>query len=324
MHAWDTEGIDGDEVTLAVLPMFHSFGMSTCLITPVMKAGAIVLLPRFHHRQVVKALRRHQVTIFPGVPTLFDEVLDNPKFRPSRLRSVRILLSGGMALTAATVARFDRLGYADRIIQAYGQTEASPGLTANPLDGTARNETVGLPLPLTDAVVVDHEEPTRVLPPGEPGELVVRGPQVFAGYWNQPLATARVLSKGWLRTGDIAMMGPDGWITILERRKDMIKMSGFSVFPSEVEDVLQRHPAVFDCAVVGLPDDRRGERVVAYVVEHPAYPFSAEELRRHCEKYLTHYKVPTEFRPRSDLPRNAIGKVVRRHLRDDAIDSPAH
>ncbi|PRX06331.1 UNVERIFIED_ORG: long-chain acyl-CoA synthetase [Actinomadura viridilutea] len=318
-HAWDLEGVDGGEVTLAVLPLFHSFGMISCLVAPVMKAGTIVLLPRFDQRQVVRALRRYRPTIFPGVPTLYDQVLASPKFRPSDLNSVRIMLSGGSPLTAATLERLDELGgHAHRVIQAYGQTEASPALTCNPLGGGARNDTVGLPLPMTDAVIVDHEEPTRVLPYGEPGELVVRGPQVFAGYWNQPLATARVLSKGWLRTGDIAVMNRDGWITLLERRQDMIKVSGFSVFPTEVEQVLRRHPAVFDCAVVGVPDERRGERVVAYVVEHPAYPFSADELHRHCEKYLSHYKIPTEFRPRQDLPRNMLGKVMRRRLRDAA------
>lgn len=176
---------------------------------------------------------------------------------------------------------------------------------------------------MTDAVIVDQEEPTRVLPPGEAGELVVRGPQVFAGYWNAPLATAQALSKGWLRTGDIAVMDDDGFFTILERQRDMIKVSGFSVFPSEVERVLRRHPAVHDCAVVGVPDVRRGERIIAHVVEHPAYPFSADELRRHCERYLSHYKVPAEFRPRTELPRNIVGKVVRRRLRDEVVNSPA-
>ncbi|MEU6038321.1 long-chain fatty acid--CoA ligase [Actinomadura sp. NPDC047616] len=317
-HAWDVEVTDGGEVTLAVLPLFHTFGMISCLVAPVLKAGSVVLLPRFDGERVVRALRRHRPTVFPGVPTLYDQLLDSPRFRPSDLDPVRILLSGGSPLTAATLGRLDALGHAGRLIQAYGQTEASPALTANPLGGGARNDTVGLPLPLTDAVIVDHGDPTRPLPPGEPGELVVRGPQVFAGYWNQPLATARVLSKGWLRTGDIAVMSPDGWITLLERRQDMIKVSGFSVFPGEVEQVLRRHLAVFDCAVVGLPDERRGERVVAYVVEHPAYPFSAEELRRHCARYLSHYKVPAEFRPRQDLPRNVLGKVVRRQLRDAA------
>ncbi|GAA3509099.1 long-chain fatty acid--CoA ligase [Actinomadura keratinilytica] len=317
-HAWDVEVTDGGEVTLAVLPLFHTFGMISCLVAPVLKAGSVVLLPRFDDEQAVRALRRYRPTVFPGVPTLYDQVLDSPRFRPSDLDSVRVLLSGGSPLTAATRERLAALGHADGLIQAYGQTEASPALTANPLGGGARNDTVGLPLPGTDAVVVDPGDPTRPLPPGEPGELVARGPQVFAGYWNQPLATARVLSKGWLRTGDTAVMSADGWITLLERRQDTIKVSGFSVFPGEVEQVLRRHPAVFDCAVVGLPDERRGERVVAYVVEHPAYPFSAEELRRHCARYLSRYKVPAEFRLRQDLPRNMLGKVVRRRLRDAA------
>ncbi|MEU5884232.1 AMP-binding protein [Spirillospora sp. NPDC047279] len=317
-QAWDTGCRDGGEVTLAVLPLFHSFGMLSCMIAPVMKAGAVVHLPRFDSDQVVKALRRDRPTIFPGVPTLYEQVLDSPHLAPNDLDSVRIFLSGGVELPQATAKRVEALG-GHRLVQCYGLTEASPAVTGNPLGGGARNTTMGVPLPMTDALIVDPDEPTRVLPYGEPGEIVVRGPQVFAGYWNAPLATAQVLSKGWLRTGDIAVMDEIGFVTILERQRDVIKVSGFSVYPSEVEEVLRGHPAVFDCAVVGGRDDRRGERVVAYVVEHPAYPFSADELRRHCERFLTHYKVPAEFVPRTEVPRNLLGKLQRHHLRDGAF-----
>ncbi|MBO2459477.1 AMP-binding protein [Actinomadura violacea] len=321
-HAWDLGGREGQDVTLAVLPLFHSFGLMSCLIAPIMRAGAVVLLPRFDRDRALRAIRKYRPTVFPGVPTLYEQVLDGPRFRPSDLRSLRVYICGAMALGQRTLDRLDELG-ARGLIQCYGLTEASPAVTANPLGGGARNLTVGLPLPMTDAVIVDVDEPTRDLPPGEAGELVVRGPQVFAGYWNAPLATAQTLSKGWLRTGDIAVMDEEGFVTILERQRDMIKVSGFSVFPSEVEKVLRRHPAVHDCAVVGGPDERRGERVIAHVVEHPAYPFSADELRRHCERYLSHYKVPAEFRPRTDLPRNILGKVIRRKLRDESVNSPA-
>ncbi|GAA2586260.1 AMP-binding protein [Actinomadura fulvescens] len=315
-QAWDTGCRDGGEVTLAVLPLFHSFGMLSCMIAPVMRAGAVVLLPRFDGEQVIKALRRHKPTIFPGVPTLYDHVLDSPRLAPGDLDSVRIFLSGGVELPPDTAARLEALG-GDRLIQCYGLTEASPAVTGNPLGGGARNTTMGVPLPMTDALIVDPDEPTRVLPYGEPGELVVRGPQVFAGYWNAPLETAQVLSKGWLRTGDMAVMDEIGFVTILERRRDVIKVSGFSVFPSEVEEVLRRHPAVFDCAVAGVRDERRrGERVVAYVVEHPAYPFSADELHRHCERFLSHYKVPAAFVPCTDLPRTMLGKLQRHELRE--------
>ncbi|MFB4308824.1 AMP-binding protein [Actinomadura sp. GTD37] len=321
-HAWDVGGQrPGADVTLAVLPLFHSFGLMSCLIAPAMTAGAVVLLPRYDGDRVVSAIRKYRPTIFPGVPTLYEQVLDSPRFQPSDLRSPRIFISGAMGLAQGTIDRLERLG-AKGLINCYGLTEASPAVTGNPLDGTARNLTVGLPLPMTDAVVVDEDEPTRVLPPGEAGELVVRGPQVFAGYWNAPLATAQTLSKGWLRTGDIAVMDEDGFITILERMRDMMKVNGFTVFPTEVEKVLRRHPAVHDCAVVGVPDARRGERVVAHVVEHPAYPFSAEELRTHCKRYLSHYKVPAEFRPRTELPRNLLGKVTRQRLRDEFTESP--
>ncbi|MEW2357651.1 AMP-binding protein [Spirillospora sp. NPDC029432] len=322
-HAWDTGAEDGREVTLGVLPLFHSFGLISCLVSPVMKAGAVVLLPRLDCAQMVRAIRRHRPTIFPGVPTLYDQVLVHPRLRRRDLRRVRILISGAAGLTERTIGLIEEV-CPGRLIQCYGLTEASPAVTANPIGPRARNLTVGVPLPGTDAVVVDPDEPTRALPPGRPGELVVRGPQVFAGYWNAPLATAEVLSKGWLRTGDIAVMDRDGFLTMLERRKDVVKVSGFSVFPSEVEEVLRRHPAVFDCAITGEPDERRGERVIGHVVEHPAYPFSADELRRHCERSLAHYKVPAEFRPRRDLPRNLLGKVVRRVLREEGSRRAAH
>ncbi|MGH8965135.1 MAG: AMP-binding protein, partial [Actinomycetes bacterium] len=318
----DLDGRPGEDVTLAVLPLFHSFGLMSCLVAPVMTAGAVVLLPRFDADRVLGAIRKYRPTIFPGVPTLYEQLLDSPNILPSDLNSLRVFVSGAMGLGQGTIDRLGRLG-AKGLINCYGLTEASPAVSANPLGGGARNLTVGLPLPMTDAVIVDQDEPTRVLPPGEPGELVVRGPQVFAGYWNAPLATAQALSKGWLRTGDIAVMDEDGFLTILERQRDMIKVSGFSVFPTEVERVLRRHPAVHDCAVVGVPDARRGERIIAHVVEHPAYPFSADELRRHCERYLSHYKVPAEFRPRTELPRNFVGKVVRKRLRDEVVNSSA-
>ncbi|WP_243708595.1 AMP-binding protein [Actinomadura sp. GC306] len=321
-HAWDVGGRPGADVTLAVLPLFHSFGLMSCLVAPMMTAGAVVLLPRYDGDMVLTAIRKYRPTIFPGVPTLYEKVLDSPRFQPSDLSSLRVYISGAMGLGQGTIDRLGRLG-ARGLINCYGLTEASPAVAGNPLDGRARNLTVGLPLPMTDVVIVDPDEPTKVLPPGEPGELVVRGPQVFVGYWNAPLATAQALSKGWLRTGDIAVMDEQGFLTILERLRDMIKVSGFTVAPSEVEKVLRRHPAVHDCAVVSVPDPRRGERVIAYVVEHPAYPFSADELRRHCKRYLSHYKVPDEFRPRTSLPRSLVGKVVRQRLRDEVRDSSA-
>lgn len=322
-QTWDLESRDGREVTLAVLPLFHSFGMTACLIAPVVRAETVVLLPRYDAGQVIRALRRYRPTIFPGVPTLYEQVLDTPGVERRDLASVRLWLSGASSLTARTIERFHRMGLRG-LVQAYGLTEASPAVSSNPGDGRARNETVGLPLPSTDVVIVDVDDPTRVLPPGRPGEVVVRGPQVFAGYWNRPEETARVLSNGWLRTGDIGVMSPDGFLTILDRKQDLIKVSGFSVYPSEVEEVLYRHPAVIECAVVGVPDERRGEKVVACVVEHPAYPFSADELRRHCEKYLSHYKVPEEFLPRSALPRSGIGKVMRRVLREECLLEVTH
>jgi long-chain acyl-CoA synthetase len=317
VQAWDPARQPGQEVGLGVLPLFHVFGLTLGLATCVLVAGTLVLVPKFDLDLVFSAIRRWKPTIFPGVPPIYQQLAESPKARSVRLDSIRTCVSGAMALPRQTVDQFRRVTGGARVVQGYGLTEASPVVMANPLDGNARHISVGLPVPNTDARIVDENDPRRPVPVGQAGELIVRGPQVFAGYWNQPKETDEVLVNGWLRTGDIAMMSPDGYFTLIDRKRDVIISDGFNVYPSEVEEVLNAHPAVKDCAIIGVPDARRGEVVKAYVVPAPAYEPTAKELSRFCQKRLTGYKVPAMIEFREDLPRNMIGKVLRRVLREE-------
>jgi long-chain acyl-CoA synthetase len=205
------------------------------------------------------------------------------------------------------------------VIQGYGLTETSPVVMANPVDGNARHVSVGIPLPSTDARVVDENDPTRPVPVGLAGELIIRGPQVFEGYWRQPEETAEVLRNGWVRTGDIGLMSPDGFFTLIDRKRDVIIVDGLNVYPSEVEAQLCQHAGVLDAAVVGVPDPRHGEAIKAYVIPQPGQPPPRpQELLELCAQGLTRYKVPRYVEFRSELPRNMLGKVLRRVLRDEA------
>jgi long-chain acyl-CoA synthetase len=317
VRAWDPRVQPGNEVGLGVLPLFHVFGLTLCLATCVLVGGTLVLVPKFDLDLVFSAIRRWKPTIFPGVPPIYQQISESSRARSVRLDSIRTCVSGAMTLPRQTVDQFRRVTGGARLVQGYGLTEASPVVMANPLDGNARHISVGLPFPNTDVRIVDENDPRRTVPIGQAGELIVRGPQVFAGYWNQPKETDEVLVNGWLRTGDIGMMSPDGFFTLIDRKRDVIISDGFNIYPSEVEEVLNAHPAVKDCAIIGVPDERRGEVVKAYVVPSPGYEPTAKELSRFCQRRLTGYKVPSLIEFRDDLPRNMIGKVLRRVLRQE-------
>ncbi|HEY3686460.1 MAG TPA: AMP-binding protein [Streptosporangiaceae bacterium] len=315
--SWDSESRAGHEITLAVLPMFHVFGLTLCLTTSVLTASTIVLLPKFDTDLVLDAIRKWRPTIFPGVPPLYDKIIAEARDQKVDLSSIRVCVSGAMPLPRGTVEEFRR-ATGGHLVQGYGMTETSPVTLSNPLNGNARHVSVGLPLPGTRVRVVGEDDPFRMVGVGEAGELLIYGPQVFQGYWNQPLETAEVLNNGWLRTGDIGVMSPDGFFTLLDRKRDVIIVDGFNVFPTEVERVINTHPAVDDSAVVGLPDGHGAEIVKAYVVPLPGAEVSSHEIIAHCAARLVGYKIPELVETRSDLPRNLLGKVLRRLLRDEA------
>jgi long-chain acyl-CoA synthetase len=321
--AWDPAIRPGEETTLAVLPLFHVFGLTLCLTTSFLIGATVVLVPKFDVDLVLDAIRRWKPTVFPGVPPIYQQLAASPRAAKARMTSVRTCVSGAMRLPRETVEAFKKATGGAEVCQGYGMTETSPVALANPLDGNARHISVGIPLPSTYVRIVSENDPTRTMPVGEAGELLVYGPQVFSGYWNQPKETREVLVGGWLRTGDIGLMSPDGYFTLIDRKRDVIIINGLNVYPSEVEDVLTAHPAVADAAVVGVPDDRYGELVKAFVILRPGAEPDREELIAFCSRRLAEYKVPSLIEFRDDLPRNILGKVLRRLLREGAVPDTA-
>ncbi|MBF9070103.1 AMP-binding protein [Streptacidiphilus fuscans] len=323
VRAWYPQLRAGRETLLACLPMFHVYGMTMCLGVAAAAGARTVLLPTFEPELVVRTLRRWKPTLFPGVPPMYQALMARAEQHGPELtralRSVRYCISGAMRLEPETVDRFQELT-GGHLVEGYGLSEASPVVLANPLNANARPGTVGVPLPGTEVRIVAEDDPAKQQPFGVAGELVVRGPQVFGGYWHEREDSAAMLHDHWLFTGDIAVMSPDGFVTVIDRKRDVIIASGFSIFPSEVEEVLLAHPAVADAAVVGVPDEYRGETVKACVIVRTGSRLTERALIEYCAARLTGYKVPKIVEFRSDaLPRNMLGKVLRRVLRDEHL-----
>ncbi len=319
MRLWLPEATSGEETTLVVLPLFHVYGLTLCLLSTVLLAGRLVLLPRFDANLLLDTIARERPTLMPGVPPIYQAVIDALRARRTDLSSIRVCVSGAMRLPTELQERFETVSGA-RLVEGYGTTEASPATHCNPVSGPRKAGSVGVPLPGTWARIVDADDPTVVLPPGTDGELVVRGPQVFLGYWNRPApevpapAEQVLLADGWLLTGDIANMDADGFFTIVDRKKDLVIAGGFNIYPAEVESVILGLEGVADCCVIGLPDRYRGETVKAFVVPHQGADLTAEMVRDHCADVLSAYKVPRAVEFRDDLPRTVVGKALRRML----------
>jgi len=309
---------DGAEVFMGVIPFFHVYGMTACMNLSIATGGTIVLLPRFATKDVLKAIVSHRVTIFMGVQAMYVAINNFQDVARYDLSSIRICISGAGPLHAEVQERFEALT-GGKVVEGFGLSEASPVTHVNPIFGTRKKGTIGLPLPDTDAKLVDLETGERDVPIGQPGELVVKGPQVMKGYWKHPDETAAVLDEGWLRTGDVATMDADGYFAIVDRKKDMIKTKGENVYPREVEEALFRHPKIKDAVVVGIPEAFSGEVIKAYVVLKDGETASEQEILDFCVRELAKFKVPktVEFRP--DLPKTMVGKVLRRVLLDEEM-----
>ncbi|MDB5309001.1 MAG: AMP-dependent synthetase and ligase [Gemmataceae bacterium] len=306
----------GEDVVLACLPFFHSYGLTVCGLTAVAMGATLILHHRFRADAVLKLIERWRPTLVPAVPAMLTAFNKALRRRPYDLSSVRSCISGGAPLPPDVAAEFaGRTGAV--VVEGYGLSEASPVTHVGPLDGTARPGTIGLPLPDTDAMIVHPETGAGPLPAGEIGELIVRGPQVMAGYWNDPAATADAIRDGWLYTGDLATCDGDGFFRIVDRKKDLIITSGCNVFPTDVEHVLREYDGVEDVAVLGIPDPERGELVKAVVVAKGGRRFNRREFDEFARQHLEVHKRPrvVEEVP-GPLPRNALGKVLRRVLRD--------
>lgn len=305
----------GRDGVMCILPFFHSFGL-VAMNFGISQAGKLVLLPRFEVQMALKQLDKEKPSFFPGVPRLFVALNEAPETRKYDLKSVKACISGAAPLPQAVAERFHEITGGANLVEGYGLTETSPVTHVNPFD-EPKPGTIGLPIPDTDCKIVSLDDPDTPLPAGERGELCIKGPQVMLGYWNKPEATREMIRGEWLHTGDIAIMDEEGFFRIVDRMKDMVIVSGFNVYPTEVESVIYRHPKVAKVCVVGLPDDTTGERVKAYIVPKDAQTPTAEELEAWCrdpEQGLTGYRVPKEWEFRDELPETLIGKVLRRVL----------
>ena len=313
---------DGEEVFLGVLPFFHIYGMTTCQNLATMLGGTIILLPRFQPDEVLRAIAARRVTVFPGIPAMYMALANHPRAGDYDLISLQLCVSGAGPLYAEVQDRFEKLTRA-RLIEGYGLTEAGPVTHCNPVVGRRHSRCIGLPLPDTEARVVDPETGTPVAAPEDGGELQVRGPQVMKGYWNQEAETAAVLGDGWLSTGDMVRMDEDGFFFILDRKKDMIKSGGLNVYPREVDECLCAHPKVKEACVVGIPQDLRGEKIKAFVVLKEGESATSTEILEYCRQRLAKFKVPKQVEFRTELPKTLVGKVLRRKLLEEEVKRAA-
>ncbi len=317
--AWVPGIRPGDEVFYGVLPLFHAYGLTLCLSVAMSLGARLVLFPTFDVDLVLDAARTSPPTFLPAVPPIYDALSRGAVRRKIDLGGIRHAISGAMSLPIATVIRWEE-ATGGLLVEGYGMTESSPISIGNPMGPSRRPGTVGVPFPSTEIRVVDPDDATVDRGPGEEGELLVRGPQVFQGYWQLPDETSRtLLPGGWLRTGDIVTVSEDGFVTIVDRLKELIITGGFNISPTEVEQVLLLHPDVAEAAVVGLPRVDGSESVTAAVVLREGAVFDEQGIRDFCRAHLTPYKVPRAIAVRDELPRSLIGKVLRKEVRADLI-----
>jgi long-chain acyl-CoA synthetase len=311
----------GDDVVLLALPLFHIYAMNVILGLGIRTGATAVLVERFDPAEALELVEREKVTVLFGAPPMFSGWLALADAGPvPDVSSVRLAVSGAAPLPGDVLERFGQR-FDVTIWEGYGLTESSPAVTTNALGQEAKPNSIGLPLPGVEVRLVDeHGEDVEE---GDPGEIWVRGPNVFAGYWNRPEETSAVLTEGWLRTGDVAYRDEDGYLFIVDRKKDLVIVSGFNVFPKEVEDAIERHPGVVEAAVVGIPDERTGEAVQAWVVPKEGRSLSAEELQDFLRGYLARFKIPRDIRLVEELPHHVTGKVLRRALREQDEAAPS-
>ena len=312
-RAWVPELTPGQERFLASLPMFHAYGVTLCVVFGIAEGARLQLVPTPDMDLIMPILKKDLPTFIPAVPPIYTKILEEAEKRGIPLRGIKHSLSGAMSLPAELIERWES-ATGGLLVEGYGMTETSPITIGNPMSTARRAGSIGIPFPDTDIRVADKDDPSVDVPPGEPGELLVKGPQVFPGYWGNDDATAGTFHDGWIRTGDVVVQDPDGFLHVVDRIKEMIVTGGFNVYPSEVESVLRKAPGVADCAVVGRRGKDGSEQVVAAVVLEPGASLDADALRAHCKSSLTGYKVPREFVELDELPTNPMGKVLRKKV----------
>ncbi|PFA61852.1 long-chain fatty acid--CoA ligase [Bacillus sp. AFS015802] len=311
--AWLYKCKKGEEKMLGILPFFHVYGMTAVLILSVMQGYKMILLPKFDPETTLKTIQKHKPTLFPGAPTIYIGLLNHPDVKNYDLSSIDSCLSGSAPLPVEVQQQFEEVT-GGKLVEGYGLTESSPVTHSNFLWDKARIKgSIGVPWPSTESAIFSLET-GEALPPNEIGEIVVKGPQVMKGYWNRPEETEQTLKDGWLLTGDLGYMDEKGYFYVVDRKKDMIIAGGFNIYPREIEEVLYEHPAIQEVVAAGVPDPYRGETVKAYVVLKEGESLTEEELNVYARKYLAAYKVPRIYEFRSELPKTAVGKILRRAL----------
>jgi len=316
IRKWMPDAIEGEETVLMAIPLYHVYGMVCGMNFGLRCGAALVMVPDARDIQdTLENLQKYKATIFPGVPTLYNAINNHPDVQAGKfdLSSIKACISGSAPLMRETKEQFEELT-GGVVFEGYGLSEAPTATHCNPMNGVNKTGSIGMPFPDVDARIVSLDDEVTVLATGEIGELVIKGPQVFKGYYNMPTETQNALRDGWLYTGDIARMDEDGYFYIIDRKKEVIKPGGFQVWPREVEEELSNHPKVFEAGVAGIPDPKRGETVKAWVVLQPGETATPEELREFCKENLAAYKIPTEIEFRDELPKTTVGKVLRREL----------
>ncbi len=307
----------GQDRCLTVIPLFHVFGMTACMNLTLYAGSSLVLLPRFDIKEVLETIKREKPTSFPGVPTMYVALTNYPGVEEYGVDSIRTCNSGSAPMPVELMREFERRTGA-KVLEGYGLSEASPTTHCNPPFAERKPGSVGIGFPSTEYKIVDTETGERELPIGELGELIIHGPQVMKGYWNMPEETKKALRNGWLYTGDLARMDEQGYVYIMDRKKDLIIASGYNVYPREIEEVIYEHPAVKEAAVIGVADPYRGETVKAFIVLKDGANATEQDIADYCKANMAPYKVPKLIEFRSELPKTNVGKVLRRTLREEA------
>ncbi|WP_031480661.1 long-chain-fatty-acid--CoA ligase [Maridesulfovibrio frigidus] len=304
------------EVVLGILPYFHIYGLTVCLNYPTSLGATMIPFPRYVPLDVLKAMHKLKPTLFPGAPALYISLLQQKELSQFDIASIKYCLSGSSPMPVEAIQQFNSV-FGSTIVEGFGLTEASPVTHLNPLDGKKKAGSIGVPVPGTDAAIVDMEVGSIPMPVGKMGELIIRGPQVMKGYYNKPDETAGALRNGWLYTGDIAYMDEDGYFFIVDRKKDMIISSGYNIYPREIDEVLFEHPKIQEAVTVGLPHKTRGEIIKVYVVLKEGQSLDRTEIITYCREKLAAFKVPRQVEFRKELPKTMVGKVLRRALREE-------
>ena len=317
VKTWTHDSTMGAERSLVVLPLFHSYGMSTSMNTTILLAGTMILVPRFDPDEVLKLIEAYRPTFFHGVPTMYTALLQHPKLKDFDLSSVRVCITGGSAMPIEVQQKFQQITGAN-ILEGFGLSESSPVTNCNPLGKEVKIGSVGVVMPDTYCKIVDIGTGEQELGVGEIGELIIKGPQVMKGYWNMPEETEIALRDGWLFTGDIAKMDEDGYFYIVDRKKEMIIAGGYNIYPRDVEEVLYEMPSVVEAGVAGVPDKYRGETVCAFVVPKEGTNLTEEDVVNFCRERLAAYKVPRRVIFMDELPKTTVGKILRRKLAEVA------